>query len=82
MSEDMFPRLVYLLVLLVAISGWMLVEFRGSIGRADLEGGNFDQLRESIVARLLTLPDETMVYPGHGNPTTIGYEKMNNPFFR
>ena len=58
------------------------VLFRGSIGRADLEGGNFDQLRESIVARLLTLPDETMVYPGHGNPTTIGYEKMNNPFFR
>ena len=58
------------------------VLFRGSIGRADLEGGNFDQLRESIVARLLILPDETMVYPGHGNPTTIGYEKMNNPFFR
>ena len=62
------------------VSGDVL--FRGSIGRADLEGGNFDQLRESIVARLLTLPDETMVYPGHGNPTTIGYEKMNNPFFR
>lgn len=58
------------------------VLFRGSIGRADLEGGNFDQLRESIVSKLLVLPDETMVYPGHGNPTTIGYEKMNNPFFR
>lgn len=58
------------------------VLFRGSIGRADLEGGNFEQLRESIVSRLLVLPDETTVYPGHGNPTTIGYEKMNNPFFR
>ena len=52
------------------------VLFRGSIGRADLEGGNFEQLRDSV------LPNETVVYPGHGNTTTIGYEKMNNPFFR
>lgn len=58
------------------------VLFRGSIGRADLEGGNFEHLRDSVVSRLLVLPDETVVYPGHGNSTTIGYEKMNNPFFR
>lgn len=58
------------------------VLFRGSIGRADLEGGNFEQLRDSVMSRLLVLPNETVVYPGHGNTTTIGYEKMNNPFFR
>lgn len=56
--------------------------FKGSIGRADLEGGNFDDLRESIVSKLFTLPDDTVVFPGHGNETSIGYEKMNNPFFR
>lgn len=56
--------------------------FKGSIGRADLQGGNFDDLRESIASKLLTLPDNTVVYPGHGNETTIGNEKMNNPFFR
>ena len=56
--------------------------FKGSIGRADLEGGNFDDLRESIATKLFVLPDDTVVYPGHGNETTIGYEKMNNPFFR
>ncbi|MBM6781410.1 MBL fold metallo-hydrolase [Bacteroides mediterraneensis] len=55
---------------------------RGSIGRADLEGGNFEQLRDGVMSRLLVLPDETVVYPGHGSTTTIGYEKMNNPFFR
>ncbi|MBM6758082.1 MBL fold metallo-hydrolase [Bacteroides mediterraneensis] len=58
------------------------VLFRGSIGRADLEGGNFEQLRDGVMSRLLVLPDETIVYPGHGSTTTIGYEKMNNPFFR
>lgn len=56
--------------------------FKGSIGRADLEGGNFDDLRESIMSRLFVLPDNTMVYPGHGNETSIGNEKKNNPFFR
>lgn len=58
------------------------VLFQGSIGRADLEGGNFDELIEQISCRLLTLPDETLVYPGHGEPTSIGKEKMENPFFR
>ncbi len=56
--------------------------FKGSIGRADLEGGNFDDLRENIVSRLFVLPDETTVFPGHGDETNIGHEKMNNPFFR
>lgn len=56
--------------------------FQGSIGRADLAGGNFDQLREHICSRLLVLPPETVVYPGHGDATTIGEEKVNNPFLR
>ena len=58
------------------------VLFRGSIGRADLMGGNFDQLIEGITRRLLTLPNETIVYSGHGDPTTIGAEKVENPFLR
>lgn len=58
------------------------VLFQGSIGRADLAGGNFDELHEGICSRLFTLPDETTVYPGHGAPTTIGTEKKENPFFR
>ena len=58
------------------------VLFYGSIGRADLEGGNFDLLKEGIRSNLFTLPDETRVYPGHGPSTSIGYEKKNNPFFR
>lgn len=58
------------------------VLFQGSIGRADLAGGNFDELREHICSRLFILPDETIVYPGHGAPTSIGIEKRENPFFR
>lgn len=58
------------------------VLFQGSIGRADLTGGNFEELREHIIGRLFVLPDNTVVYPGHGAPTTIGEEKRNNPFFR
>lgn len=58
------------------------VLFQGSIGRADLSGGNFDELIEHICSRLFILPDETIVYPGHGAPTTIGIEKAENPFFR
>ena len=56
--------------------------FYGSIGRADLKGGNFDELKEGICNHLFTLPEETRVYPGHGPSTSIGYEKKNNPFFR
>lgn len=58
------------------------VLFQGSIGRADLAGGNFDELREHICSRLFILPNHTVVYPGHGASTTIGEEKIHNPFFR
>ena len=54
--------------------------FQGSIGRTDLPGGDFDTLVSSIRSRLLTLPSETIVYPGHGDPSTIGEEALNNPF--
>ena len=54
--------------------------FEGSIGRTDLPGGNFDRLISSIKTKLLTLPDDTVVAPGHGYTTTIGTEKQNNPF--
>jgi glyoxylase-like metal-dependent hydrolase (beta-lactamase superfamily II) len=56
------------------------VLFKESIGRVDLEGGNFEQLIESIKNKLLTLPDDTVIYPGHGDSTTILYEKNHNPF--
>ncbi len=54
--------------------------FRESIGRTDLPGGNHNQLITSIKSQLFTLPDETIVYCGHGPETTIGHEKSNNPF--
>jgi glyoxylase-like metal-dependent hydrolase (beta-lactamase superfamily II) len=54
--------------------------FQGSIGRTDLPGGSFPQIMESIVTRLLELPDETIVRPGHMDQTTIGAERRNNPF--
>ncbi|AEC01522.1 MBL fold metallo-hydrolase [Parasphaerochaeta coccoides] len=53
--------------------------FQGSIGRSDLPGGNPQELQESLV-RLLLLPDETWVLPGHGSPTTIGKERNDNPW--
>jgi glyoxylase-like metal-dependent hydrolase (beta-lactamase superfamily II) len=56
--------------------------FAGSIGRTDLPGGNFDQIIESIETRLLALPDETRVIPGHGPVTSIGMERRKNPFLR
>ncbi|UCE98662.1 MAG: MBL fold metallo-hydrolase [Planctomycetota bacterium] len=55
--------------------------FAGSVGRADL-GGNMTQLIKSIREKLLTLPEETIVYPGHGPITTIAQEKANNPFLQ
>ena len=54
--------------------------FECSVGRTDFPGGSFNDLRCSIQNKLYTLPKETKVFPGHGNNTTIEYEKNNNPF--
>jgi glyoxylase-like metal-dependent hydrolase (beta-lactamase superfamily II) len=54
--------------------------FNGSIGRTDLPGGHLPTLLEAIRSRLFTLPEETVVYPGHGPTTIIGNEKRTNPF--
>lgn len=62
----------------VVIGGDVL--FREGIGRYDFPGGSFKVLEDSIQSQLYTLPDETVVYPGHGPVTTIGYEKSNNPY--
>ena len=62
----------------IVISGDTL--FHGGIGRTDLPGGSFRQLAKSIQTKLYRLPQEVVVYPGHGSSTTIGYEKWNNPF--
>jgi len=57
------------------------VLFRMSIGRTDLPGGDFDTLIDTIKSKLMILPKDVMVYSGHGEETTIGYEMKNNPFF-
>ncbi|MGH9687428.1 MAG: MBL fold metallo-hydrolase [Candidatus Acidiferrales bacterium] len=56
--------------------------FQGSIGRTDLPGGSYPQIIESIREKLLVLPDETVVIPGHGGTTTIVVERAHNPFLR
>ena len=58
------------------------VLFKESIGRTDLPGGNHAALIESIQQQLFVLPNEVVVYPGHGDSTTIGYEKKYNPFLQ
>ena len=58
------------------------VLFRLSVGRTDLPGGRESDLYNSIQAKLYPLPDSTIVYPGHGGRTTIGFEKANNPYVR
>lgn len=58
------------------------VLFRGSIGRTDLPHGDYDTLIKGIKEKLLILPDDITVYPGHGPSTTIGFEKAKNPFLR
>jgi len=55
--------------------------FAGSIGRTDLPKGNYQTLINSIETKIFTLPDETIIYPGHGPTTTVGQEKATNPFF-
>jgi hydroxyacylglutathione hydrolase len=64
----------------VVLSGDAL--FAGSVGRVDLPGGSMEVLMRSIEERLLTLPDETWVYPGHGPRTSIGNERTSNPFLQ
>lgn len=54
--------------------------FAGSVGRSDLPGGSEEQLMASIKDKLLALPDDTRIYPGHGESSTLADEKMNNPF--
>jgi hydroxyacylglutathione hydrolase len=56
--------------------------FAGSIGRTDLPGGSFDKIMNSLREKVLALPDETVVVPGHGSLTTIGEERESNPFLR
>ena len=58
------------------------VIFKESVGRTDLEDGNGESLLEAIKTHIYTLPEETVIYPGHGPSTTVGYEKNNNPYVR
>jgi glyoxylase-like metal-dependent hydrolase (beta-lactamase superfamily II) len=69
---------IYLRDQKICITGDVL--FREGIGRTDLWGGNYSLLTESIKQKLFTLPDEVTIYPGHGELSTIGYEKKYNPF--
>ena len=64
----------------ILISGDVL--FEGSIGRTDLHKGNFEELIDGIKTKFLILDEETQVFSGHGNSTTIGFEKDYNPFLR
>ncbi len=56
------------------------VVFAGSVGRTDLPGGDTDALFASIARHVLPLPDETVLYPGHGPVTSVGRERATNPF--
>jgi hydroxyacylglutathione hydrolase len=64
----------------ILITGDVL--FNGSIGRTDLPGGNYDVLISGIISKLLVLPNDVDVFPGHGPATTIGDEKARNPFLK
>lgn len=72
-------------ILYYADGGWAIggdVLFAGSIGRTDLPGGNHEQLLQSIRTQVFSLPNETVVYPGHGPETTVGEERLSNPFLQ
>ncbi|MBQ8151498.1 MAG: MBL fold metallo-hydrolase, partial [Firmicutes bacterium] len=69
---------VYIPEIKVLFSGDTL--FRQSIGRTDFPGGSLRDIDRAIKKQLYTLPDDTQVFPGHMGPTTIGFEKENNPF--
>ena len=69
---------IYLQKEKICITGDVL--FNESIGRTDLWGGNYETLLNSIQEKLFLLDDDVVIYPGHGEPSTIGYEKQNNPF--
>jgi glyoxylase-like metal-dependent hydrolase (beta-lactamase superfamily II) len=56
------------------------VIFQGSIGRTDLPGGDYETLINSINSRVITLPDETVLFTGHGPQSTVGIERQFNPF--
>ena len=71
---------IYISDIKTCITGDVL--FLDSIGRTDLLGGNYNTLLTSITEKLLTLPDETIIYPGHGGSSTIGREKKLNPFLK
>ena len=66
-----------------ASAGWLFsgdTLFAGGIGRTDLAGGNYEQIIRSIRQKLLILPDDTMIFPGHGPASTIKRERLDNPF--
>lgn len=71
---------VYIKSIMTAITGDVI--FRGSIGRTDLPGGDFGILEHHIKTRVYTLPDEVTLCPGHGQKTSVRFEKANNPFVR
>lgn len=56
--------------------------FAGSIGRTDLQGGDYQTLLQSVRTKIFTLPDDTVIYPGHGPASTVATEKRTNPFFQ
>ncbi len=58
------------------------VIFKGSIGRTDLWGGDYETLINSITSKLLSLNDDVVIYPGHGEESTIGIERIKNPFLK
>lgn len=56
--------------------------FQGSIGRTDFPGGSLETLLQGVREKIFTLPEQTVIYPGHGPQTTVEQEKLHNPFFR